>query len=570
MAKKCYGCKKNFEEQFFIDINDKNPTHIYSKCNSCRVSISQKKGKNNCTICNIRAIYNFAGQTYGIRCSKHKEPSMIDVKNKKCIVCKNKIPCFNLDGTNIATHCNDCKQPSMVNVKDKKCVVCKIKQPVFNIKDKTNATHCGDCKEPSMVNVKDKKCVVCKTRIPTFNLDGQSKATHCGDCKESSMIDVKSKKCIICKLKRPNFNLDGQSNATHCGDCKEPSMVDVKHPKCVICKLKIPTFNLKEKSKATHCSDCKESSMVNVIDKKCVICKIKIPTFNLDGQSKATHCGDCKESSMIDVKSKKCIEKGCRKRAYYAQSASIPQYCANHKKIGMFSEPRKKCQIDNCVEMAIFGITKPEHCEKHKKEDDYNFAERECIKCKNIDILNRNGICINFCSLEEKDRLMKKYVKKHEESIGLLLKAEIDLNLTYRDQIIEQSCSKKRPDFVYHCGTHILIIEVDEDQHKSYRCTAYGDNKEGRIKGEQIRMFEIAQSFDGLPVIFLRYNPDNFKLDGKIQKYPTSKRHDLLIKWVRMCIRSKYSKGFTVKYLFYDDFKESDGDFQEINVKDVL
>ena len=570
MAKKCYGCKKNFEQQFFIDTNDKNPTHIYSKCNSCRISISQKNNKNKCTICKIRAIYNFAGQTYGIRCSKHKEPSMINIKNKKCIICKLKQPAYNLECTTIATHCGDCKDPCMINIKNKKCIVCKLKQPTYNLECTTIATHCGDCKEPSMVNVRGKKCVSCKLKQPTYNLEGTTIATHCGDCKEPSMVNVRDKKCVICKIKHPAYNLEGTSIATHCCDCKEPSMVNVRDKKCIICKIKYPNFNNIETNVATHCGDCKEPSMIDIKHKKCILCKVKQPTFNLDGQSNATHCGDCKEPSMIDINHLKCIEKGCRKRAYYAQSGSIPEYCTNHKKIGMISNPRKKCQIDNCVEMAIFGITKPEHCEKHKKEDDYNFAERECIKCKNIDILNRSGVCVNFCSLEEKDRLMKKYVKKHEESIGLLLKAEIDLNLTYRDEIIDQNCSKKRPDFVYHCGTHILIIEVDEDQHKSYRCTAYGDNKEGRIKGEQIRMFEIAQSFDGLPVIFLRYNPDNFKLDGKIQKYPTSKRHDLLIKWVRMCIRSKYSKGFTVKYLFYDDFKESDGDFQEINVKDVL
>jgi len=126
-------------------------------------------------------------------------------------------------------------------------------------------------------------------------------------------------------------------------------------------------------------------------------------------------------------------------------------------------------------------------------------------------VLNKEGICINFCSMEEMDRMMKKRVKKHEEKVENLLREEIDIPFTYRDEVVDRVCSNKRPDFVYHCGTHVVIVEVDEDQHKSYKCTVYGDNKEGKMKGENIRMFEIAQSFDGLPVVFLRYNPDNYK-----------------------------------------------------------
>lgn len=184
-------------------------------------------------------------------------------------------------------------------------------------------------------------------------------------------------------------------------------------------------------------------------------------------------------------------------------------------------------------------------------------------------MLNKEGICINFCSMEEMDRMMKKRVKKHEEKVENLLREEIDIPFTYRDEVVDRVCSNKRPDFVYHCGTHVVIVEVDEDQHKSYKCTVYGDNKEGKMKGENIRMFEIAQSFDGLPVVFLRYNPDNYKTGGVLGKYGMSKRHDLLVKWIRKCLREKMD-GFKVKYLFYDEFNESDGSFIEIKQEDVV
>jgi hypothetical protein len=89
------------------------------------------------------------------------------------------------------------------------------------------------------------------------------------------------------------------------------------------------------------------------------------------------------------------------------------------------------------------------------------------------------------------------------------------------------------------------------------------------MKGEMIRMFEISQSFDGLPCIFIRYNPDAFYRNGKIVKMSPSSRHTILVKWIKKCLREKPS-GFVAKYLFYDDFDESDVSFTPITEQDVI
>jgi very-short-patch-repair endonuclease len=54
--------------------------------------------------------------------------------------------------------------------------------------------------------------------------------------------------------------------------------------------------------------------------------------------------------------------------------------------------------------------------------------------------------------------------------------------------------------FLYDCKTHYVVLEVDEEQHrgKTYEC-------------DQKRMWEIAQSL-GMPSIFIRYNPDKYKV----------------------------------------------------------
>jgi hypothetical protein len=73
-------------------------------------------------------------------------------------------------------------------------------------------------------------------------------------------------------------------------------------------------------------------------------------------------------------------------------------------------------------------------------------------------------------------------------------------NILYEayDSIVgDQGCSKKRPDFVIDAGTHKVVLEVDEYQHKK-----------GEYNCEVKRMRDITQAL-GIPTLFIRYNPDS-------------------------------------------------------------
>jgi hypothetical protein len=270
---------------------------------------------------------------------------------------------------------------------------------------------------------------------------------------------------------------------------------------------------------------------------------------------------------MVDVISKKCQHPTCRKIASFAHPGVSAQFCATHKQPGMMSHPRRRCKgsdEEDCKEFATHGITEPLHCEEHALPDEYHLAERECPRCGKTDVLNKDGICVNFCSLEERDQLMKKRVKKHEEYVRNLLAEQIDIKTyviqTWEDEIIDSTCTKRRPDFVYHCGTFVVIVEVDEGQHKSY--TNCGQTPEEKKKGENRRMVEISQIFQGIPVVWIRYNPDTFKDNmNKTAKIPTQKRHETLVQWIKKAIRMTWSNGIHVKHLFYDGYDLTDSTF---------
>jgi hypothetical protein len=73
-----------------------------------------------------------------------------------------------------------------------------------------------------------------------------------------------------------------------------------------------------------------------------------------------------------------------------------------------------------------------------------------------------------------------------------------------------------------------------------------------------------------MDVVFLRFNPNNFRVNGKLQKVNMQKRLEMLLKWTEYCIEkspeatdSKES-GVKYKYLFYNEYDETDTEFNEI------
>ena len=59
-----------------------------------------------------------------------------------------------------------------------------------------------------------------------------------------------------------------------------------------------------------------------------------------------------------------------------------------------------------------------------------------------------------------------------------------------------------------------------------------------------------------------------YRVDGKVAKTPDQQRHDTLIRWVKKCIQDVPESGIWVKYLFYDDYMESNVLFKKITEED--
>jgi hypothetical protein len=67
------------------------------------------------------------------------------------------------------------------------------------------------------------------------------------------------------------------------------------------------------------------------------------------------------------------------------------------------------------------------------------------------------------------------------------------------DKQVKDGCSKKRPDLLSDMGTHVIILEIDENKHTNYDCSC--ENK---------RIMEISQDLQHRPIVFIRFNPDGY------------------------------------------------------------
>jgi len=571
--KKCNGCKRQLEE---VQFTRKNKVH--ARCNDCSSKASCKK--NFCETCGIRASFNTQGLTWGRFCSIHKELGMVNVKDPTCKKdgCNSR-PVFNFKGETKGLYCKIHRDFGMVNIRDKICEEdgCNTR-PNFNYKGETKGLYCRVHKKDGMVDIKNRTCLEenCDKQ-PRFNYEGETRGLYCRDHKKDGMVNVIDKTCEKegCK-KQPRFNYEGETKARFCDIHKEDNMVNIKDRKCEEdgCD-KIPNFNYEGEKKGKYCEKHKENGMVNIKNKKCGRqgCKTQ-PIFNYEGELCGKYCEKHKEANMVNVidRNRICEKEGCKTRSHFGYCGTSPSHCAQHSLDYMIIKPKRTCvgnDEEECKDAAIYGKDEPLHCEDHKLPDEICWLVKKCNNCgRDKELLNKDNLCGICCDkpfYEESKR-----INKVKETIMVkYLRNNVDGNEILADRIIDSTCNLYRPDILYDCGTHIVVVECDENQHKNYPWESCSLNRSLEHMEEK-RMYEIMVAY-GLPAIFLRWNPDNFNVKGSInKKYNNARRLEILVKWVKYCMKVEVKQGVVYKKLFYDEYEEEDMEFKKINEKELL
>jgi hypothetical protein len=100
---------------------------------------------------------------------------------------------------------------------------------------------------------------------------------------------------------------------------------------------------------------------------------------------------------------------------------------------------------------------------------------------------------------ENRDKPLMRNYKTKEKCVVDAITAKFPNFTWIADKRVQDGCSRRRPDLLLDMGSHIIIVEVDENKHTDYDCSC--ENK---------RLMELSQDLDHRPVVFIRFNPDDY------------------------------------------------------------
>jgi hypothetical protein len=244
--------------------------------------------------------------------------------------------------------------------------------------------------------------------------------------------------------------------------------------------------------------------------RRCEKC-LRFACYGKDEDDKAIRCYEHKDDNHVLVY-RCCVKDGCRNIGTHRLNKTL--YCKSHKPRGS-KMVTKICSTVGCILTGSYwngkkkNIRKSDiryYCHEHKTDESYN-RHSYCTSC-NMSIVTAkkyNGLC-KHCNPDA-------YKKKREYTVIKYLKKRIDKpfvsDKSTGGRLNLGPCGRYRPDMLYDCGTHFLVVEIDEEQHMSYG-----------ILCENARMLQIHESL-GMRVVFLRYNPSKFTIgtrDGRVSE----------------------------------------------------
>jgi hypothetical protein len=245
-----------------------------------------------------------------------------------------------------------------------------------------------------------------------------------------------------------------------------------------------------------HCKECKGASICEhgKIKNGCRECggsafcehnKLKHRCQECGGISICEHnkrksqCRDCGGSDFCqhDKRKSRCQECGggsiCEhgKDIAYCRDCGGSAYCEHNK------------QKKHCKQCGGSALCKSEWCETiaSKKYNGY------CLRC-----------CIYLCP----DIPVVRNYKTKEKEVVDRIKEAFPMYDWAEDKKVPDGCSKRRPDLLLDMGSHVIIVEIDENKHDTYDCSC--ENK---------RLMELSQDLQHRPIVFIRFNPDGYTDD---------------------------------------------------------
>jgi hypothetical protein len=306
-------------------------------------------------------------------------------------------------------------------------------------------------------------------------------------------------------------------------------------------------------------------------------CKFACTTSSDLTKHKRTHTGEkpykcdfqdckfaCTRSSILTVHTRthtgekpyKCDFQDCNHAC--TSSGNLTRHKRTHT-----GEKPYKCDFEDCN----FACTQSNHLTTHKRthtgEKPYKCDFENCnYACTTSGHLTKH---IRGCHSATGNARKKKQEVRVETA---LLKAGYRLWVGSRDILpplgyymrekrvnfrcngSNMNCNWANIDFIVGVKGGVVFLEVDEHQHKDYMISC--ETRRMTTVHESC-MLDPAQPLANMPLVFLRYNPHAFRVDGKLGRIPKVNREKKLVEYLKnMSLDSKAAGELKILYAFYD------------------
>lgn len=298
---------------------------------------------------------------------------------------------------------------------------------------------------------------------------------QCKEC-DGSQICIHATRKVTCKLCMGSAICEHNCIKYTCTICKGSTICEhnKRRYRCIDCKGGSICEHNKLKSRCITCGGT-EICEHNIRKERCVMCQGSQICQHKIRKSRCIQCGGT-EMCEHNKQKANCVE--CHgsnicnhnKIRYQCVECDGGRICA-HKK-------RKS----HCKECGGSALCKSEWCETtaNRKYDGH------CLRC--------------FIHLFPDRPNARNYKTKEKAVVEYIIQQfPLEKYTWITDKKIQDGCSRRRPDLLLDLGYQIIVVEIDENQHESYDCSC--ENK---------RLMELSQDVNHRPLIFIRFNPDDY------------------------------------------------------------
>lgn len=154
-------------------------------------------------------------------------------------------------------------------------------------------------------------------------------------------------------------------------------------------------------------------------------------------------------------------------------------------------------------------------------------------QCRYCDLAETSHVCKECQDTKnKKETMVIRYLRKH-----------IDTPFEYNSNRMLQGCSLRRPDVFFELSKHCVIVEIDENQHRSYNDQC-----------ECARLNEIVNGIGGKSVIVIRFNPDQVKHGKNKLNIPIQERLEILVNVIKQeLVKDLDHFQIQLIQMYYDD-----------------